>query len=295
MMAERKIIGVDFSGSKDEGKTWVAQGHLTTDGACIIDRVHPITRQDLYALVANASAGTVIALDFPFALPSVFLRESLEIHARRMGQVWQEIANTNPDTFRAKCHSFGRHPKRVGDKAIDCLWRRYDNRSYGITISALNRRLVPMTFRGIEMLNALVNEYPLRWCILPRDCPGNPTDAKSNRTLSKITILEVMPGALLWAVGFDYKTVKGYKETATALPTRDHIINNLSEFANVKLPNLCEYRLALRANDDCMDAVIAAVGAAAWASGVPFRFPEPHELQAAQLEGWPYAPNPAKS
>ena len=60
--------------------------------------------------------------------------------------------------------------------------------------------------------------------------------------------------------------------------------------ANVRLPNLTEFRWGFRANEDPLDAVIAAVAAAAWALETPFLHPSQDEVADAQLEGWIYAP-----
>ncbi len=267
-----KVIGVDFSGAKAEGKTWVAEGHLPSTGRLIIDCVQPILRNDLLELLQSAAPSTVIALDFPFGLPRVFL-ESLSIHANTMKDVWPHIVDISIDRYKDKCKSFGTHPKRTGDKL------------YSVSISALNSRLVPMTYRGIEMLHNLHKAHANRWCIPPLDSCEIPAD--------RVTLLEVMPGAFLWSIGFDRATVKGYKNAADSLNTRDDVIKKLCEYAEIKIPNLSGFRWGFRANEDCLDSLVAAIAAAKWAQNPDyFRKPDTDELADAKLEGWIYAPRP---
>ena len=274
MAAERTIMGVDFSGAKVEGKTWVAKGCLSSDGQMAINHVQPVLREDLIDILTNVPVATVVALDFPFGLPRVFLEslnyESLNFDFKTMKSVWPRISEMGLADYRQRCKAFGWHPKRAGDS------------HYPVSMSALNTRLVPMTYHGIRMLHGLDQESPDRWWIPPLDCCGSPDD--------KVTLLEVMPGAFLRAIGFDHATVKGYKDAKAALETRDHIIGNLAACANVKLPNLADYRWGFRANEDCLDAVIAAIAAASWALGTPFLHPTEAELMDARLEGWIYAP-----
>ena len=97
-----------------------------------------------------------------------------------------------------------------------------------------------------------------------------------------------MPGALLKSIGLPYK---GYKKGRAALERRDDILGNLAQASGVDLPNLDRVRLACRANDDCLDAVVAAVGASAWAKDTSrFHHPDSDELADARLEGWIYVP-----
>ena len=273
------IIGVDYSGDQGDHKTWVTCGRLD-DSGFTLDRSYPILRTDLCELLAAIEPPAVAALDFPFSLPKVFLK-ALGINANTMKGVWPHIANMplgsfknpNAGTYRARCSNFGTHPKRIGDN------------HYPVSMSALNTRLVPMTYHGIKMLRKLDREHQHHWWVPPIDQGQSPTD--------RITLLEVMPGALLSSLGLDFTTVKGYKNAANALATRDMVINRLARHAKETLgmANLLDYRLAFRASDDCLDSVIAAVGAAMWAQNRDrFHHPSDVELLAAQLEGWIYAP-----
>ena len=272
-MAERTIVGVDFSGAETEGKTWLCEGKVRSPGQVTIERVQPVLRNDLAEFLYCVPFGTVVALDFPFSLPKVFL-DSLDIRVPDMKQVWPRIAEMPFAAYKKACSGFGRHPKRKGDNY------------YNVSLSALNTRLVPMTYRGIELLNNLNSTRAERWWVPPLNF-GEPPD-------DRITLLEVMPGAFLWSIGFDHSTVKGYKNAKDSLVTRNLVIDNLSEFAkraNVNVANLDDFRKGFKASDDLLDCVVAALAAASWATSKGlFLHPSSGELPDARLEGWIYAP-----
>ena len=271
------VIGVDFSGAKEEGKTWVTEGHMTMAGCLVIDRILPILRDDLIELLQNAHPSTVVALDFPFGLPRAFL-ESIGVRTDAMDEVWPKIAAMSRNDYEAKCKNFGSHPKRIGDKL------------YSVSISALNTRLVPMTYFGMKMLKKLREANTDRWWIPPLDTGQMPPD--------RITLLEVMPGAFLWSIGFDWATLKGPQGYKRSLDTRDRLVDQLCGKATIEIPNLPDFRWGFRANDDCLDSAIAALAAASWATHQDsFLHPQEDEWDDAQLEGWLYAlgtppPNP---
>ena len=99
-----------------------------------------------------------------------------------------------------------------------------------------------------------------------------------------------MPGAFLKAVGLPYK---GYKKGRRSPELRKKITGALPDASGVRLPGLDSLRMGCHANDDFLDAVVAAVGAACWAQGSEhFRHPEMDELALARLEGWIYVPYP---
>lgn len=281
-MAERTIVGVDFSGAQTDGKTWVAEGRLLSGEQLLLDHVQPILRKDLRQFLQSCNTSTVVALDFPFGLPRIVL-ESLKLsqnwpmqNLNNMRDVWPLIARMGLDDYKVECKKFSRHHKRTGDK------------HYSVSLSVLNSRMVSMTYRGIELLHELHEECPDPWWIPPLDLGETPVDG--------ITLLEVMPGAFLWSIGLDYSTVKSYKGK-DSLDTRRAVIDRISEHAEeeLRIPNLNDFRWGLRANDDCLDAVVAAVAAGLWAKDKARFFrpednPEPAMLKDAQLEGWIYAP-----
>lgn len=269
------IIGVDFSGAKAENKTWIAQGTLTEDRALTMGSVRPITRAGLCELLAGISPPAVAGMDFPFGVPAVFV-EYLCPGAGTMPEVWQAVAGMSLDQYKDKCKSFGTHPKRMSDQ--------YDK----VSISALNTRLVPMTYHGMKMLLQLRNGDPSRkrYRIPPIDS-GNPCP-------NAVTLLEVMPGAALKARDLsysDYKNCTG-SDPLRNLENRQEILAKLSGSFDIDLPNFQNYRDLFLFNDDALDAYIAAIVAAMWAQDSGrFRHPSTdQELDTARLEGCIYSP-----
>lgn len=277
------IIGVDFSGHRDDRNTWVALGECGSNGALVLDSVQPVRRDDLGIILADAAAPAVAALDFPFGVPREFADFLCEgVSPGDMTDVWDVIARLTGQEFVARRDDFvsaraglplhEREPKRAGDLA-------HHRESYS-PLHTVNPNMLPMTYEGIRMLRAWHTEQPRRWHVPPLD----PTGTASER----VTLLELMPGAFLKSVGLPFK---GYKKGRTALTKRDEILGSLAEASGVGLPNLGRVRMACRANDDCLDAVVAAVGAAAWAVDEShFHHPDGGEMADAVLEGWIYVP-----
>lgn len=277
------IIGVDFSGHRDDRNTWVALGECDSDGALLLDSVQPVRRDDLRAILADAATPAVAALDFPFGVPrefAEFLRGGGS--PRNMTDIWDVVAGMTGQDFVARRDDFvgaraglplrEREPKRAGDLV-------HHRESYS-PLHTVNPNMLPMTYEGIRLLQLWHAEQPRRWHVPPLD----PTGAASER----VTLLELMPGAFLKSVGLPFK---GYKKGRSALEKRDEILRNLAGASGVDLPNLDRVRMACRANDDCLDAVVAAVGAAAWAADqTRFHHPDDGELADAMLEGWIYVP-----
>ena len=277
------IIGVDFSGHRDDRNTWLALGNLTGDGELLLDSVQPARRDDLYWVLANVSAPAVAALDFPFGVPRAFAEFlSPKLPPGDMADIWRVVSDLTATEFIGRRDEFvnqrpglplsEREPKRAGDLT-------HHRESYS-PLHTVNPNMLPMTYEGINMLHRWHDERPDRWHVPPLEATGPPSD--------RVTLLELMPGAFLKSVGLPYK---GYKKGRAALERRDQILCALAEASSVDLPNLDRVRMACRANDDCLDSVVAAVGAAAWATD-PSRFhhPDRDELADAALEGWIYVP-----
>lgn len=277
------IIGVDFSGHRDDRNTWAALGALTGDGGLLLDGVQPVRRDDLCAALSSVPTPAVAALDFPFGVPRAFAEFlSHRTTPRHMADVWQVISRLTVSEFIDRRGEFvnqrpelplsEREPKRAGDLA-------HHRESYS-PLHTVNPNMLPMTYEGIRMLRRWHCEQPGRWRVPPLEPTGPEPD--------RVTLLEMMPGAFLKSIGLPYK---GYKKGRTALERRDEILGRLAEASAVDLPNLGRVRMACRANDDCLDAVVAAVGAAAWAKDASrFHHPNEDELADAKLEGWIYVP-----
>jgi hypothetical protein len=280
---ETTIVGVDFSGAKADKNTWVTQGILT-GGVLTIDSCASTPRADLAVLLASLPPGSVAALDFPFSVPAVFAARWLP-EARTMPQLWEAAAAMDLPEFMALRDDFvAEHgePLRRGDlyfpECYSCLHKA-------------NPNMVPMTFRGMQML-ARLWETGCRVPPLPDEGRTGPV------------LLESMPGAALRAFGLPFK---GYKKGRNAVELRRQILTGLNSGSGIALPTLARFRDDCIGNDDCLDSVVAAVAACLWTrdqalfrrpqdgpgdatkrGGTPN--PDENELARARLEGWLYAP-----
>lgn len=266
------IIGIDFSG--------VARGNTDANGALILRSAEMTRRKDVVELLTTVSTPAIAAIDFPFCVPQEFaeyVNAGSKLSA--MPEIWRIAASMNLDDFREKCAEFGQPKlKRAGDET-----------HFRESFSPLNSAqpdMRPMTFRGMKMLHDLHQQYPARWIVPPLQTASDVPDAA-------VTLVETMPGAFLNAIGFDRVTTKRYKKARDALKNRRRILDDIAYKSGVALPNLHELREACLANDDCLDAVVAAVAAASWAqNSARFHHPNEDELAVARLEGWIYVPKP---
>ena len=198
-----KIFGVDYSGARSDRNTWLTQGFLR-DGALELESCRPIVRDELTELLANAPAPAVAALDFPFSVPASFARCWLG-EASTMPQLWRAASRMEYSDFLALRDEFvANHgePKRLADtyfpECYSCLHKA-------------NPNMVPMTFRGMQMLHRL---YAAGCAVPPLP------DASAGRAV----LLEAMPGAALRAFGLPYK---GYKKGMKALELRQRVLDGL--------------------------------------------------------------------
>ena len=299
------IIGVDFSGGKADNKTWMAKGRLTEGNALQLDSVQPVLRRDLYEQLLQVGAPAVVAMDFPFGVPAAFAKYLCrDAQPSDLPDVWRIVANMDKASFTAARDDFvdaNRELKRYGDEAY-----------YPESLSPLKSvrpNMVPMTYEGICLLHRWHRAYQEQWYVPPLP----PASAESR----EVTVLEVMPGAILKvmvkALGLLPRGHKLYKgESDRAVGQRTHICDGLAKAAGVELPNLKDFRNGCRANDDCLDAIVAAVGAAMWAQDYtrfrrpsadqkpdaglleklrwPAEYGSRTELDTALLEGWLYTP-----
>ncbi len=299
-MAETTIVGVDFSGAEVEGKTWITEGKF--DGEKLaIEKCESISRQDLEQCLMKLSGGSVAAMDFPFALPwdiAKLWRPS----ASEMPALWEAAAEVSElKNFYKLVAQFATAVDtellRVGDlcftNAQPCLHKGRPN-------------MVPMTFKGMQMLHRLWKSSRFRVPPLV-DSPDLPV------------LLEVMPGAVLRNLCLPSSRYKdGTKEQQQERRgNREKIMSSLlSGYAGVHLrvPEHIIENCIERRDGDGLDSLVAAIAAARWASCeadfcVPSgeivnslkRNPKNNrqasvsargmtKLAAAQLEGWIYAP-----
>ena len=269
------IVGVDFSGAKADNVTWMAQatlaGHeLTLDGC------RAVNRAGLCSALEALPGGSVAALDFPFSVPLEFAR-FWQPQATGMPQLWQAALDMDLGQFLGFRDEFvDRYgePKRLIDtlhpESYSCLHK-------------VNPNMVPMTFRGMQMLAHL-------W---PAGCDVPPLPPQG---AGKALLLEVMPGAVLRALKLPFK---GYKNGTRRLDLRRQILEGLPGRIPLALPNLEDFRDDCMYSHDCLDAVVAAVAAALWVTDpAMFRLPTPQDGQEngsslmpyPKIEGWLYAP-----
>ena len=283
MTGEITILGVDFSGAKTDKNTWVTRGVLS-DGVLEISSCERTPRAALTGLLASSPGTTVAALDFPFSVPREFAATWLPA-AHSMPQLWRAAADMEFSDFMALRDGFVSghgEPFRRGDlyfpECYSCLHKA-------------NPNMVPMTFRGMQMLHAL-------WQVGCR-VPPLPDEGRTGPVL-----LESMPGAALRTLELPFK---GYKKGQRAVDLRRQILGGLESGSGVELPNLDQFRDDCMGNDDCLDSAVAAVAACLWSRDASlFRLPQngpgettrrggapspgENELNTARLEGWLYAP-----
>ena len=281
------IVGVDFSGAKSDNATWVTRALLEGPGIRILS-CRPVRRADLTEFLASLPGETVAALDFPFSVPVEFAR-FWQPGAGEMLALWQMAADMEFEDFLSMrdefCSEWG-EPMRRGDlyfpECYSCLHK-------------FNPNMVPMTFRGMQMLHHLWNAG----CRVP---PLE--DAGRTGPL----LLESMPGAVINALALPHK---GYKNGKQQLELRLRVLDGLEERSGVPIANLADFRDQCMESHDCLDSLVAAVAAALWTKdpsmfrrpgdtedetpSLPRRQASPaamvmRELDAARLEGWIYAP-----
>ncbi len=283
MSDEIAILGVDFSGAKADKNTWVSRGVLS-GGVLTLEHCQPLPRAGLADLLASLPGSAVAALDFPFSVPEIFASRWLP-GAETMPQLWEAAAAMEFEEFLSLRDGFVAEqgePLRRGDlyfpECYSCLHKT-------------NPNMVPMTFRGMQMLNGL-------WQAGCR-VPPLPGQGRTGPVL-----LESMPGAALRAFGLPYK---GYKKGQHSTRLRRQILDGLATASGIQITNLAQFNDECIGSDDCLDSVVAAVAACLWAGdqslfrlpqdgpggvtnrgGVPN--PDSNELTTARMEGWLYAP-----
>ena len=282
------IIGIDYSGAKSDLNTWVAQGRLTSDGALVFDSAQMRRRNDVTELLATTSTPAVAGIDFPFGVPlefADFLNTSKGL--RSLPEAWRIVSDLRLEDFNAARDAFVDRfgePKRAGDAS-------HFSESFS-PLHKVNPNMIPMTYYGMQMMHELSQSQAERWLVPPLQASADASGAVSG---TAVTLLETMPGAFLKAIGTIYKGYKKPKSLHDRDERRNRILDDLSSKSGVALPNLSELRDDCLANDDCLDAVVAAVTAACWARNPErFRHPNADELSAARLEGWIYVPQSAE-
>lgn len=292
-----KIMGVDFSGAQDEKKsdTWLAQGRLEGN-AFNLETCHPIIRADLTAKLKSLKGPAVVGMDFPFSVPVEFAR-CWQPAAWTMPDLWEQAAKTSPVEFRKRVNCFLNclNCDIAQNARALCRCRKEPRRPEDPphSFSPFHQKgtdMVPMTHRGMKMLHSIWDakspNKPLWIPPLPKCQP---------RAKSHIVLLEVMPGATLDSLGIKRTGAKG----GGAAELREKILTELRSKANewgieVRFSRKSDLYQTCRANDDALDAVVAAITAAMWHIE-PQQFHRPEDIagvdwETVMLEGWLYAP-----
>ena len=286
------IIGVDFSGAIERANTintWMSKGNLDAAGALTLSEARPIRRDDLCKLLINIPSPAVVAMDFPFGVPKAFAEAEFRPNGTLMPEMWQIIAELDdlPQYIKQiRCRL------RQGDlQRFNKCHRHWDATHYppGLVLSPLNPAgpdMFPMTFHGMKMMHTLWEQS---------DCKVPPLDGAGR---NGAVLLETMPGAVLSHFGFERRVYKRYKNSADAPRLRRKITDALpaksGEFG-VRLEGIDRYYDLCIESHDCLDAVVAAITAAIWATDETlFHRPEAHQdptiLADARREGCIYAP-----
>ena len=247
----------------------VLQGQTLDITSC-----EPISREDLKKRLRRLPANAVAGMDFPFGVPHQFALE-LYRESNSMPHIWRICQEIEYNEFLNRRDGF---VAQYGE-----LTRGVDNNLEG-PISPLKTggpNMLPMTFRGMEMLNDLWHDEHVRFRV-----PPLPEGERNGPTL-----LETMPGVVLRVFELPYQNYKGAKSNPDSRKNRDRILAGLRvcSYLTLNVPNDLEGKCV--DYHDGLDSLVAAFCAALWVDQeIPFRIPAANWLIAAQLEGWIYAP-----
>ena len=302
-----KIVGVDFSGGDEiQGSgTWITEGQLEK-GKFVIECCRPTRRDELENVLKDLPDGAVAAMDFPFSVPKA-LSDYWNLGSEEMPDLWCAAATMHWDGFKTKCNNYMngqkegyKHPLRIGDL--------FSNEP----MSCLNKRIMPMTFYGMELLHRLWESK--------RGFRVPPLHASRHKGP---VLLEVMPGAALETFRLPSERYKNVTKKIGRLEignNRNTILLELEDRSEVEITNLDRFCGTYLSHHDGLDSLIAAVVAARWKTNESQfnhpscyptdcrKLPNPRrcrraskaalampQKEAARLEGWIYMPSSARN
>ncbi len=258
-MARRKrLIGVDFSGARDAGRTiWVAEG-AQRHGCLVLEDCVPVTELPGGAADKTAALAALVGfllnarhavagLDFPFSLPETF------IDAPGWAAFLHDLARRypSPEALREDCRrrASNREIKRRTDVAARVPFCVYNLRLYRQTHAGMADVLLPLLDSG-------------RARIVPMQRPAD----------GRITVAEVCPASILKSEGL-YAPYKGRGPGLRA--ARQRLLASLVERGLLaRPPPSVTERITEDRGGDGLDAVLAAIGA----GRVPEPLPYPDRL-----------------
>ena len=290
-MAERTIMGVDFSGAQTRNATRFTMGGLNGDVLELeqrdpLPKTLPATHNKLKELIQGLPDDAVVALDFPFSVPRAFADALTDAkdksRATQMSDLWGIVAGMEYHIFNELRDCF---VKQNGE-----IMRRGDSNFDG-PISPLKTggpNMLPMTFYGMKMLHEL-------WENSDYQIPPLPSAGRKGPKL-----LETMPGVVLRNLELPAVNYKKPNKSNGGDPqaVRRIILNGLQPQSGVSLGNFDDIKTQCINDPDQLDSLVAAVCAAMWVIGKwPFLTPrksttQTEEMDYAKIEGWIYAPKP---
>ena len=289
-----RIIGVDFSGAVRERNTWICEG--TFDGEVLyICRCHSIPRDELTDKLSQIDEPAVAAMDFPFSVPKEFIdywgeHDSTVRSAETMPELWRAAVQLSSSNAKLKrwCTKFVNERKRNRVVPAEPV-RRVDYYHPGSfsPLHSVHPDMVPMTFRGMQMLHQVWKNSDCR--VLPLDCATRQ---------GHLLLMEVMPGLVLTAMGLPHQNYKGKKKAPREI--RKYIWRNLESRSGITIKLEEKATIGIESkvicNDDCLDAIVAAIAASLWnLSEDNFHRPPTRSLEETiRKEGWLYTPCPSK-
>ena len=244
---------------------------------------------DLEVRLFKLTNEAVVAMDFPFSVPQAFADAladaEREKRASDMSEIWSIVAKEGL--------SFRRF-QELRDSFVKChgeTMRRGDVNFAGpfSPLHDVRPSMLQMTFYGMKML------YQLRQS-------GFRVPPLSDDKCKGPKLLETMPGVLLRTFCLPAQNYKNPNKSNGGDPkrVRRQILDGLIARSDVSLEIADQFQENCIRDDNCLDSLVAAIGAAMWAMDKSqFLHPresisQKEEIQAAQLEGWIYAPKPTK-
>jgi hypothetical protein len=239
---QRRIYGVDFSGSKTAcRKIWVSEGVIDDDGILGISACYPIsdivagTSRDrsscllaLRSLITSSTNG-IFGMDFPFSLPHRLLSSS----------DWSSFISD----FPGKYPSAGHFREEMRSLSPDQELKRLTDIEVRAPFCVYNLRLYRQTYFGIrDVLGPLVAEDLA--CVLPMQEPVS----------NKPWLIEVCPASTLKKEGL-YIPYKG--RSSRVSESRKYILEEMVD-RGISIPSHIKDTALANTDGDALDSVIAA-------------------------------------
>ena len=239
---QRRIYGVDFSGSKTAcRKIWVSEGVIDDDGILGISACYPIsdivagTSRDrsscllaLRSLITSSTNG-IFGMDFPFSLP----------HRLLFSSDWSSFISA----FPGKYPSAGHFREEMRSLSPDQELKRLTDIEVRAPFCVYNLRLYRQTYFGIrDVLGPLVAEDLA--CVLPMQEPVS----------NKPWLIEVCPASTLKKEGL-YIPYKG--RSSRVSESRKYILEAMVD-RGISIPSHIKDTALANTDGDALDSVIAA-------------------------------------